>query len=368
MQPDGRSREGWTRREFVRGAAGLVALPYLPSPSPSFAYVASGDGAVHVFLVQGERWTNIQRVSSPAPACVLLSPSQQTLYVANEVEAHEGLPRGTVDAFRIDPLDGRLTFSSRIPLSLSATRPRHMALSPDGKVLAVAAYGGGIYNVFPVAEDGSLGQPPSIFKDAGSGVDPQLQGAAHPHSLVFDSTGRRLLASDFGSDRLSVFAVKDGALQRLAQRPTGRGSGPGATVLHPGGSLVYTWHELESTLACYRYDATSGTMGELIQRLGFPSPSAGTVAMHPSGHMLYTSQGVWQIDGGSGRLTRTEQVLASATQISAAPDGGSIYILEGSTGSIYRQPADRVTGGLHSKTKVAWVSEPKSIAVRTRSG
>jgi 6-phosphogluconolactonase len=368
MQPDGRSREGWTRREFVRGAAGLVALPYLPSPSPSFTYVASGEGAVYVFLVQGERWTKIQHVSSPAPACVLLSPSQQTLYVANEVEAHEGLPRGTVEAFRMDPLDGRLTFSSRIPLSLSATRPRHMALSPDGKVLAVAAYGGGIYNVCSVAEDGSLGQPVSIFKDAGCGSDLQLQGAAHPHSLVFDSTGRRLLASDFGSDRLSVFAVESGRLQRLAQRPTGSGSGPGATVLHPGGAFFYVWHELEGTLAGYRYNAMSGAVGETIQRLPFPRSSAGTLAMHPSGRMLYTSQGVWQIDGGSGRLTRTPYELPNATQISAAPDGGSIYILDGGTGSIYQMPTDRVTGELHCKTRVALVSEPKSIAIRTRSG
>jgi 6-phosphogluconolactonase len=368
MQPDDRSREGWTRREFVRGAAGLVALPYLQSPSPGFAYVASGEGAVHVFLVQGERWTKIQSVSSPAPACVLLSPSQQTLYVANDVEVHEGLPRGTVEAFRVDPLDGRLTLSSRRPLSLSATRPRHLALSPNGKLLAVAAYGGGIYNVFPVAEDGSLGQPPSIFKDAGSGVDPQLQDAAHPHSLVFDSSGRRLLASDFGSDRLSVFAVEDGRLQRLAQRPTGSGSGPGVTVVHPEGSLVYAWHELESTLACYRYDAMSGTLGETIQKLPFPRSSAGTLAMHPSGRMLYTSQGVWQIDGGSGRLTRTQHLLPDASQISAVPDGGSIYILEGGTGSVYQLAADRVTGELHSKTRVALVSEPKSIAIRTHSG
>jgi 6-phosphogluconolactonase (cycloisomerase 2 family) len=243
-----------------------------------------------------------------------------------------------------------------------------MAISPDGKMLAVAAYSGGIYNLFSVAEDGSLGQPGGIFKDVGCGDDPQSQGSAHPHSLLFDPSGRHLVASDFGSDRLSVFVVEGGRLQRLAQRPTGRGSGPGATVLHPGGSLFYAWHEMESTLACYRYDAISGTVGETIQKLPFPRSSAGALAMHPSGRRLYTSQGVWQIDGGSGRLTRTEYLLPNATQIGAAPDGGSVYILDGGTGSIYQLPADRGTGELHSKTRVALVSEPKRIAIRTRSG
>lgn len=365
-EPDSRRREGWTRREFVRGAAGLVALPYLSSPPSSFAYVASGDGAVHVFRVRGDQWTNIQRVASPAPAFVLLSASGRTLYVANELELHEGLPRGTVEVFRIDPLDGRLTLSQRRPLSLSATGPRSMALSPDGKLLAVAAYGGGIYNVFSVAVDESLGQRPSIFKDTGCGGDPQLQGAAHPHSLVFDSSGR-LVASDFGSDRLSVFALEGGRLQRIAQRPTGSGSGPGATVLHPDGSLLYAWHELAGMLACYRYDASSGTVGQTVQRVSLPGPSAGRLAMHPSGRMLYTSQGAWQIDSGSGRLRHTQPVAPKAIRISAAPDGKSICILDGA-GGIHRLPADRVTGELHSTTRVALVNEPKSIAIRTSSG
>ncbi len=39
-------------------------------------------------------WTRIQRVPSRAPACILLSPAQRTLYVANEVDVHEGLAAG----------------------------------------------------------------------------------------------------------------------------------------------------------------------------------------------------------------------------------------------------------------------------------
>ena len=357
-----RSRGDWTRREFLRGAAGVVALRHLPSgvAAPQFAYVASGEGLLHVFSLQGEQWTRIQRVPSRAPACVLLSPAQRTLYVANEVEVHEGLPRGTVEAFHVDSQDGRLTLLSRQPLSLSATRPRHMALSPDGKLLAVAAYGGGIYNLFSFAKDGSPGQPARIFKDVGCGPHAV---SAHPHTLFFDAGGRHLLSSDFASDRLSVFAVDEDRLRRRMQRSTGSGSGPGACVLHPSGSFFYTWHDLESTLVCYRYDG--GTVGETIQRIPLQGCSAGALAMHPSGRALYTGQRVWQIDVESGRLARTQDLLPGSGQIAVVPSGESVYVLARTGGSIYQVDADRMTGRLHSKTEVAAVNEPRSIAVKT---
>ena len=350
-----RSRGEWTRREFLRGAAGVVALRHLPSgvAAAQFSYVASGEGVLHVFSLRGEHWTRIQHVPSRAPACVLLSPSQRTLYVANEVDVHEGLPRGTVEAFHVDSLDGRLTLLSRQPLSLSATLPRHMALSPDGGLLAVAAYGGGIYNLFSIAKDGSLGPPGRIFKDVGGGAE-----SAHPHTLFFDAGGRHLLSSDFASDRLSVFAVDGGKLERRMQRSTGSGSGPGACVLHPSGSFFYTIHDLESTLVCYRYDG--GTVGETIQRIPC---SEGGLAMHPSGRALYTSQGVWQIDVESGRLARTQDLLPGSGQIAVAPDGERVFVLT-KGGSIYQVAADRVTGKLHCKTKVARVNEPRGIAVK----
>src|ERR1700733_4357292 len=243
--------DGWTRREFLRGAAaGIVAVNQLPKAMgpPQFAYVGCGDDSLRVFRVHGEFWTQIQRVPSRAPAYVLVSPAQRTLYVANDVDEHEGQARGTVEAFDIRPEDGRLTLLSRTALSLSATRPRHMAVSPDGKLLAVAPYGGGIYNLIALAQDGSLGQVSGIFKDAGCGTHAQLQASAHPHTLLFDAEGRHLLSSDFGSDRLNVFAFQDGGLERLMQRSTGEGSGPGHCVIHPSGSFVYAWHGLDGSL------------------------------------------------------------------------------------------------------------------------
>ncbi len=353
--------DGWTRREFLRGAAGMVAVNRLPKAmgTTRFAYVGCGDDSLRVFRLQGEVWTQIQRVPSRAPACVLLSPAQQSLYVANEIDEHEGLPRGTVEAFHIRPEDGRLTLLSRTALSLSATRPRHMAVSPDGKLLAVAAYGGGIYNLIAIAQEGSLGQVSRIFKDAGCGPHAQLQASAHPHTLLFDAGGRHLLSSDFGSDRLSVFALEDGGLRRRMQRSTGEGSGPSGFLLHPSESFVYTWHSLEDTLVCNRYEG--GSLGEEVQRVPL---SAGGLAVHPSGQMLYTAEGCWRIDGGSGRLSRGQQ-LPAASQIVVSHDGTSVYFLDGARGSIDQATADGRTGEVHCRTNVAVVDKPSSIALKT---
>jgi len=367
----------WTRREFVRGAAGAVALPYLPSGtlrSPQFAYVSSGLGALHIYSLRRDGWIEIQRVASRAPACVLLSPSQRTLYVANEVDLYEGSPRGTVEAYGID-VDGRLMLLGRTALSLSATHPRNMAVSPDGKLLAVAAYGGGVYNLCPIAADGSLGRPSGIFKDAGSGLHAQLQASSHPHTLLFDTTGRHLLASDFGSDRVSVFAVEDGRLRRCVEVSTGEGSGPGICALHPAGSFFYLLHELESTLACYRYDGVSGVVGEPAQRLSWQeSNGIKTLALHPSGRALYTSHEnpnavkVWRVDAERGKVSLAMEVplgAGRATQMIAASDGKSVYFVSAATGLIHEVIADPATGQLSRPTSVAIVNEATSMALRT---
>jgi 6-phosphogluconolactonase len=354
--------DGWTRREFLRGAAGIVALKKFPQAmgAQRFAYVGCEDDSLRVFRLQGELWTQIQRVPSRAPSCVLLSPAQQTLYVANEVEEHEGLPRGTVEAFHIHPGDGRLTLLSRTALSLSATWPRHMAVSPDGKLLAVAAYGGGIYNLIAIAQEGSLGQVSSIFKDAGCGTHAQLQASAHPHTLLFDAGGQHLLSSDFGSDRLNVFALEDGVLRRSMQRSTGEGSGPRDCVLHPSGLFVYACHDLEGALVCYRFE--DGAVGEEVQRVPL---SLRGLAVHPSGRMLYTAQGAWRIDAGSGRLSRVGAWLPGASQIVVPRDGMSVYFLDGARGSIDQATADSRTGEVHFKTNAAVVDKPSSIALKT---
>ena len=334
----------WTRREFVRGAAGVVALPHLlPAASKErYAYVASSEESIHVFRLLGQQWREIQRIASVAPAHLLIAGD--TLYAANDVGMYGGLPRGNVEVFRIEP-DGRLRLLGRTALSLSATHPRHMAISPDGKFLALAAYEGGIYNLFTIAADGSLG-PSDIFKETGSGADPKLQASAHPHTLIFDASGRRLIASDFGSDRLSVFSIQDGRLCRQMQRSTGAGSGPSHCAF--GDSVVYVWLGLEKTLACYRYD---GEVGEALQRLPLHTAGIHSLSLDRRRRVLFATRP----NSVTTWLINREGLLEEAAPRQVAVEHERIYVVGG---CVHHQTAERTV-------RVAEVNGPRSVALKS---
>jgi 6-phosphogluconolactonase (cycloisomerase 2 family) len=115
-------------------------------------------------------------------------------------------------------------------------------------------------------------------------------------------------------------------------------------------------------------------MGDAIQRLSLPMASLHALALHPTGRMLYTTQAnpnelrAWHLDVKDGCLTRAQVVpleQVTPTRITAAPDGESLFVLDGRRGSIYKVTADRVTGELHCKAEVAVVNQPRSIALKT---
>jgi 6-phosphogluconolactonase len=349
----------WTRRDFLRGAAGVVAAPKPQVQSPGFAFVASGKTAIHGYSVSGNRWTLQQTVPSLSPAFVLLDSPGRRLYVANELDDYEGFPRGAVETFAVGS-DGTLRLLQRRPLSLSATRPRHMAISPDGKLLAVAAYGGGIYNLLPIERDGTLGPPSGILKETGCGAHAEVQASAHPHTVRFDTSGRSLLASDLGKDQLNVFAVEDGRLVRQSQRSTGAGSGPGAWVVHPGGSLLFALHELEQSLAMYR---VTGTAVEQKQQIALTG-ATGALAVHPSGSKLYTGHAdglrIWTI----GRTLLSAQSVPIGTVNYVTTTEDVVYACVAAQGSIYRMGVDRMNGELDTAIRVARITAPGSMALR----
>jgi 6-phosphogluconolactonase len=383
-----KNRLRWSRREFVQMAGsslGAVSfgLPSLARASGGvaarFVYVGFGgegvkEEGIAVFDVRGGRWRPAGVVASAAPSSLTLDASERFLYAVNEVDEYEGLPSGTVEAYAIGAADGSLKLVNRQRLSLSATAPRHSAVSPDGRALVVAVHGGGAYNVLPLGKDGSVGPVSGILKETGSGPHDR-QGSAHPQMVVFDRAGR-MVSADLGSDRLSVLKLDTARLSIAGRYAAQAGDGPRQIAFHPDGRLLFVANELDASVACYGYDAEEGRIvGRLGQVATACDGSSGGVVMavDPAGELLYTAHrrgsggvSMWRIARSTGGLQRLQVVDEGGPrlyEITMAADGRSLLGLSRDDGGVFgwRVAKGQISGGV----RLISLAAPMSIAVKS---
>jgi 6-phosphogluconolactonase len=349
------------RRRFLQMAGSASLLSALGSrfswaSTPRFVYIGTED-AIRVYSAGG-RWVEQQTIASALPVAMAISDGR--LYVANGVSHHGNLPRGSVEAYAIDQTTGRLERMNCIPLSLSATEPRDLAVAPNGRSLVVAVHGGGAYNVLPLEKDGRLGPVSGIRKEVGSGPH-RLQTAAHPSAVMFDREGR-VLAADQGSDQLSVFAINEGQLTVSQRCGVVAGSGPASMALHPSGRRVYVAHALDGSISSFVYQAPGILHHRQTVIASAPADEA-ALAMHPSGEMIYSSHGdglqTWKIaaDGALESLPGVEGVRVKKLHMTS--DG--MGLLASSADAVLAMKIDPHTRLLATPVKVASLSHPLSI-------
>jgi 6-phosphogluconolactonase (cycloisomerase 2 family) len=385
----------WSRREFVQMVGSSLGAMSFGSPllaraagasgkaATRFAYVGfGGEGAkeegIAVFDLSGDfrggRWNPVGVVSSAAPSSLTLDAGEHFLYAVNEVDEHEGLPSGTVEAYAIDGADGTLKRVNRQRLSLSATAPRHAAVSPVGTALIVAVHGGGAYNVLPLEKDGSVGPVSGILKETGSGPH-DWQRSAHPQMVVFDRAGR-LVTADLGSDRLSVMSLDAARLNVLGRYSARAGDGPSQIGFHPDGKLLFVANELEASVVCYRYDVSEGRIvgrGGRVATSSDANNSGVVMAMDPAGDFLYTAHrrgsdgvSVWRIVRDSGELQQVEVIDEDGPRLhhmTMTADGKSLLGLSREDGVVLGW---RIRNGQISRgVQLASVPAPMSMAVKS---
>jgi 6-phosphogluconolactonase (cycloisomerase 2 family) len=369
-------QKSWNRREFVQlvGAATLgsrsafsSSTSFAHDSNAAFAFVGCAGGkadAIEVFAIRDGRWVPTQSVPSERPVSLALSADKQFLYAVNEISEYNGLPRGTVEAFAI-AADGNLTKLNRQALSLSATMPRHLALSPDGKSLIVAARGGGAYNMMPIAQDGSVESASGIFKETGT-----VAKAAQPHMAIFDDMGRAI-SIDRGTGRVSVLGTSEDGLAIHAREMTEQDSGPMHIALRPGGRSVYIAHA--DSLQRYDYDSEAGQIRGLRQQLHGAGVTDGSnaLAIHPSGELLFSCHrdgGVtaWRIESESGALRLAghyAEELGRLHAIDVSGDGRALLAIHHERGFVMGATIDTAAGRLTATRMLAQVDSPKSLAV-----
>lgn len=233
----------------------------------------------------------IQTVPSDNPSFVAMHPSEEYLYVLNEIADYEGQEMGSLEAYAIDNETGQLTLINRVAVG---SIPAQLVVSPGGDYLAVATYVGGTYELFPISEDGSLGAASSVAQQEGSGPHDR-QGAPHAHAVAFDPSGQYLAGADLGTDWVKTFSYADSNLVEVGAAMVEAGSGPRHVAFHPNGQVLYVINELTATITAFAFDPESGALGDELQTIAtvpqnFPEhKSTAEILVHPSGNFLYSS-------------------------------------------------------------------------------
>ncbi|HMD71423.1 MAG TPA: lactonase family protein [Bryobacteraceae bacterium] len=305
------------------------------------------------------------------PTFLAVAPNQRFLYAANEDKV------GTISAFAIDAANGQLKLLNSVPSRGSG--PCHVAVAPSGKWVFAANYNSGSAAVFPVHEDGTLGEATAFVQHAGSSVNAQRQSGPHAHSANLSPDGRWLFVADLGLDQILTYrldAVKgaisagDPPFTKIAP-----GSGPRHMAFGKDGRFAYAISEMLSTVTVFRYDSAGGTLQELQTAQVTPEgytgqKSSAEIAVDPSGKFLYASNrgdstiAVFRIDGDKGTLTLVERVSTQGKtprNFAIDPSGAFLFAANQDSGNVVEFKIDAATGRLTPAGNVLELGSPVCV-------
>ena len=221
-------------------------------------------------------------------------------------EMREGKKRSCAARFPIGA-QGRLGEMRRLA-ELPCEAPCHVALSPDGKLFAFAAYGSATVGVLP-ADGGEVRS--FVLPDAGMGNFPGRQKKAYAHYAFFTPDAARVGFVDLGCDRIHFF---DPATMERDEKMTVRadcGDGPRHCVWSKDGKFLFLLNELSNSVMSFGFDGRSFRRVGKWTTLpgGFKGFSkAAAIKLTGDGKILMASNrgcdsiAFFAVDSGSGRL------------------------------------------------------------------
>jgi 6-phosphogluconolactonase len=311
------------------------------------------------------------------PSFIAIDPNRRFLYAVNEVSDFQGQKSGAISAFAIDRATGKLTLLDQV--ASRGAGPCYITVDKTGKYVLVANYDGGSVAVFPVREDGSLGETSSFIQHTGHGTNPERQEAPHAHSIDMSLDDRFAIVDDLGLDETLVYPFdgSKGSLSRDQARiaKAAPGAGPRHFAMHPSGKFGYVVNEMGSTITVFDYDPPVGTLKPAQTISTIPKDfskldESAEIEVAPSGKFLYASNrghdsiAVFAIDSRNGMLSLVEYVPtngASPRNFEIAPGGSSLFVENEKSDDIVLFHIDGATGRLTPAGKVLNISQPVCV-------
>jgi len=311
------------------------------------------------------------------PSFLAVHPNGQFLYAVSEVQNYNGQKSGAVSAFAIDHATGKLKLLNQV--ASRGADPCYITLDKTGKFVLVANYTGGSIAVFPVLEDGRLGDASAFVQHAGHGTNPERQEGPHAHSIDLSPDNRFALVDDLGLDELLVYRFDAGKGSLTPNDPPfaklDPGAGPRHFAWHPTGKFAYVIAEMQSSLTAFDYDSVKGVLHRLQTISTLPKDFTGhnedaEVEVHPSGKFLYASNrghdsiAVFAIDQQKATLSLVEDVLTQGKEprhFEIDPTGSLLFVENQKSDSTVVFRIDQRTGRLTPSGKVLNVSAPVCV-------
>lgn len=309
-----------------------------------------------------------------SPTFLALDVKRHLLFCANEIDTFQGKPNGSVSAFSIDPVNGKLKLINQQPSM--GTHPCHIVLDKTGMNVIVANYNSGSVAVLPVAADGHIGEATCVIQDTGSSVNPIRQAGPHAHCVTLSPDNRFAFVCDLGIDKVLMykFDAEHGKLipDEPSFVPAIPGSGPRHLTFSPNGRFAYLICEMASMVTTFAYDAKAGTLKELQTVSCLPASFKGTntaaeIAVEPSGKYLFASNrgdnsvAQFAINAKRGTLTwMGEQTTGGRTPrfFAVVPSGKDLLICNQDSDSVTAAGMESVDGKLMPVIQVAQVPAP----------
>ncbi len=205
-----------------------------------------------------------------------------------------------VVSFALDA-NGLLSLISR--QAAAGSSPAYVCVERGGRQVLMVNYvvgeARGNIRVYPIDDDGVIGEHTEHIEHAGSGPNRERQEVSHPHMIVTTPDNRFAVVPDLGTDKVYLYALDAdaGALSLSQTLDLPPGAGPRHVAFHPSLPRMVVINELDSTLATFAWDeADNWTRLSVVSTLpaGYAQPrlrpnTCADVHAHPSGRFLYGS-------------------------------------------------------------------------------
>jgi 6-phosphogluconolactonase len=312
-----------------------------------------------------------------SPSFLAVHPNRKYLYAVNETDKYNGKETGAVTAFSIDGASGKLTKLNQV--ESHGTAPCHLVVDQTGKSLSVANYSSGVTAVFPVKNDGGLGEASSVVQHSGSGPSPRQRGP-HAHATVLSADNRFLFVADLGADQVLSYRLDPAKASIASNDPAfvrvTPGAGPRHFAFHPNGKFAYANGELTSTVTAFSYDAARGALTDLQTLSTLPADfkgennSTAEIEVHLSGKFLYVSNrghnslAIFSIDPNKGTLTAKGHASTQGStprNFAIDPTGKLVLAANQESDTIVVFQIDQQTGQLKPTGEVLKVPVPVCV-------